>query len=128
MTKETEPEQPEIPHKELQIQWHEDWVHSLKTGEPMREWECRPLNKKDSAWHICKPMWDENCEYRRKPRTVKYWHCVGVYTDNGGKQDTAYLISGDRKDLEGEILRYAKMCQAAAKFTPITETTAELED
>lgn len=81
---ETKPDQKEeTPHLELQIQWHEDKLHSLRTREPMREWEYR-LKNGDGEWRICHdPHFSEKYEYRRKPRTVKYWHCLYEHTQSG---------------------------------------------
>ena len=45
-------DKPEIHHLEQRIQWHEDKLRSLRTGEPMREWEYR-LAVGDGEWKIC---------------------------------------------------------------------------
>lgn len=122
---------PEIPHLEQQIQWHEDMLHHLRTGEPMREWEYKE-EYSEGVWlslneYGCYPEWHKENEYRRKPRTVTYWHCVGECTDRGGKEDTVYLMSGDLEDLEKEVLRHRKM-YTTAKFSAIIETTVKMED
>lgn len=115
-----------IPHRDLQIQWHEDMLHHLRTGEPMWEWEFKNLY---GDWVQCIPKWKSTIEYRRKPRMKKvtYWHCVGKCTDNGGKEDNVYLISGDLEDLEKEVTRNRKM-YTTAKFSTITETIVEIPE
>lgn len=133
MEEETKPDpREEIPHLEQQIQWYEDMLHHLRTGEPMREYEFRSVNEDGDAaseWKLLSnrhPSWANTHEYRRKPRTVKYWHCVGGYVDSGGKKDTVYFASGDRNDVLSETERY-KARYPLAKFSPIIETTVEIE-
>lgn len=128
MNEETKPDpREEIPHRELQIQWHEDVLYHLRTGEPMPVWEYR-LKNGDGEWRVCSdPHFSEKYEYRRKPRTVTYWHCVGGYVDSEGKKDTVYFASGDRNDVLSETERY-KARFPLAKFSPIIETTAEMAD
>ena len=122
MTKETKPDQKEeIPHRELRIQWHEDMLHHLRTGEPMREWEYR-LKNGDGEWKICHdPHFSEKYEYRRKPRTVTYWHCV-FKDDNGNVFPKASILS--KEDLRNYMERHYKRY----KKSQIIETTVELED
>lgn len=119
------PEIPEIPHREQQIQWHEDMLHHLRTGEPMTVWEFRfKAAKEKSGWikfgssEI--PAWDDGEEYRRKPRTVTYWHCVVIYT-TGVPHVKGTAESRDA--LERVLKIYDQK-----KVSPITETTVELED
>lgn len=87
MTEETKPDpREEIPHRELQIQWHEDWIHALKTEEEMREWEVR-LEGSDDEWITLLPYEipdRDNCEYRRKPKMKKVpmWYCIGQNISN----------------------------------------------
>lgn len=136
MTKETKPDPiEEIPHREQQIQWHEDWLHHLRTGEPMREYEFRSVNEDGDAsseWKLLSnrhPSWAKTHEYRRKPRTVTYWHCVVEYADS----KTGCVISEVlrsaycKEEAESDIARYKAKYQTA-KFSPVIETTVELED
>ena len=130
MTEETKPGlREENPHRELQIQWHEDCLHHLRTGEPMPVWEYR-LKNGDGEWKICHdPHFSEKYEYRRKPRTVKYWHCVVNYVcDYGNGAENVSLWSTCSKDeLESEI-KNIKDDDTTAKFSPIIETTVEMDD
>ena len=127
MTEETKPDpRGEIPHREQQIQWYEDWLHHLRTGEPMREYEFRPVNEDGDAaseWKLLSnrhPLWAKTHEYRRKPRTVTYWHCVVI--DNTGVPHVKGKAES-RDALERVLKIYDQK-----KVSPITETTVELED
>ena len=130
LDEETKPDpREEIPHREQQIQWYEDWLHHLRTGEPMREYEFRSVNEDGDAaseWKLLSnrhPSWAKTHEYRRKPRTVKYWHCAVMF--DGLKSE---VITGYCKD---EVSDQNKRCKEAypdAKFSPIIETTVEVED
>lgn len=127
MTEETKPDpREEIPHREQQIQWHEDMLHHLRTGEPMREWEYK---ERDLDWDICRgePVWIKTNRYRRKPRTVTYWHCAAecVYKPTGKKEIT--VVRGSTKeDLDWDI-KSLKSEYPTAKFSPIIETTVEID-
>lgn len=135
MTEETKQDpREEIPHRELQIQWHEDMLHHLRTGEPMTVWEFRfKVAKEKSGWlkfgssEI--PAWDEGEEYRRKPRTVKYWHCVAraIIDEDEGPCNVFLWSTTSMDDMEREI-NIMKRTDSAATFTTIIETTAELAD
>ena len=130
MTEETKPDpREEIPHRELQIQWHEDMLHHLRTGEPMRMWEWK--KKSDGAWaQTIEPGWDAKTEYRRKPRTVTYWHCVGAYIgyqDNGVVDREVFSSDFSASDVQSQI-DTCKENYPSAKFSPIIETTVEMED
>ena len=121
MTEETKPDpREEIPHRELQIQWHEDMLHHLRTGEPMKKWQCKPDG--DNRWfdYTGLPTWDRDCEYRRKPRTVKYLHCL---VDGYGTTGVVYLIESTSDALRNHVksLGYDVIGQ-------ITETTVEVEN
>lgn len=131
MTEETKPDpREEIPHRELQIQWHEDMLHHLRTGEPMREWQWRKLG---GAWQwlgTASSTWNRCFYYRRKPRTVTYWHCVGVYIgyqDNGVVDREVFSSDCSASDVQSQI-DTCKENYPSAKFSPITETTVEVED
>lgn len=125
MHEETKPyPREEIPHRELQIQWHEDMLHHLRTGEPMREWEYK--GKDDENWYSYEggePNWCVDNRYRRKPRTVRYWHCVTEY-------DGMYVLirSFEGVDSLQKIVDQNKSRNSTTKFSPIIETTVELED
>lgn len=130
MTEETKPDpRDEIPHRELQIQWHEDCLHHLRTGEPMPVWEYR-LKNGDGEWKICHdPHFSEKYEYLRKPRTVTYWHCVVEYADSKTGCVISEVLQSAycKEEAESDIARYKAKYQTA-KFSPITETTVEMED
>ena len=120
-------DKPEIPHLEQQIQWHEDMLRSLRTGEPMLEWEYR-LAVGDGEWKICNdPHFSEKYEYRRKPRTVTYWHCVTEYEGMYGLI-RSLLISFEGVDRLQKTVDQNKSRNSTTKFSPIIETTVEMED
>ena len=125
MTKETKPDQKEeIPHRELRIQWHEDMLHHLRTGEPMREWEYR-LKNGDGEWKICyDPHFSEKYEYRRKPKmkTVTYWHCL---IEGYGTMAVAYLIEPTADALRKHVKSLGYGYEVVGQ---VTETTVEIED
>ena len=130
MTKETKLDpREEIPHRELQIQWHEDSLHHLRTGEPMKKWQCKPDG--DNRWfdYTGLPTWDRDCEYRRKPRTVTYWHCLVRYVTGAIEFE---VISGvDKQEMLGvveEYKQYVEKNNKQIKFGPIIETAVEVED
>ncbi len=133
MTKETKLDpREEIPHRELQIQWHEDMLHHLRTGEPMREYEFRSVNEDGDAaseWKLLSnrhPSWAKTHEYRRKPKTVTYWHCFVDYTDKIGINGILTSAIDDNDllaTIRSHILHYPN-----AKYGPITETTVEMEE
>lgn len=117
-------DKPEIPHRELQIQWHEDMLHHLRTGEPMRKWEYRLLVG-DGEWKICNdPHFSKRCEYRRRPRTVTYWHCAVRW---GGK-DPGIMSSYDEGKLLLDVSRTRSEGGMDIELGPVLETTVDLED
>lgn len=65
------PEQEEIPHRELQIQYLEDWIKYFQGigGKPV--WQARY----DGDWEDLSdnyfPGWRDDCQYRRKPKVKK---------------------------------------------------------
>ena len=142
MTEETKPDpREEIPHRELQIQWHEDMLVQLKNGEKpnLRNWEYRikepglktlDLDLCPNMWHSmgCRYDWNKDFEYRRKPRTVTYWHCLVRYVTGAIEFE---VISGvDKQEMLGvveEYKQYAEKNNQQIKFGPITETIIELE-
>lgn len=125
MTEETKPDPTEeIPHRELQIQWHEDMLHHLRTGEPMREWEYR-LKNGDGEWKICyDPHFSEKYEYRRKPKmkTVTYWHCL---VKGYGIMAVVHLIESTADALRKHVKSLGYGYEVVGQ---ITETTVEIED
>lgn len=129
MTEETKPDpMEEIPHRELQIQWHEDMLHHLRTGDPMRMWEWK--KKSDGTWaQTIEPGWDAKTEYRRKPRTVTYWHCVarGVIDEDEGRSNVVLWSTTSMDDMEREI-NIMKQTDSAANFGQIIEATLEIAD
>ena len=133
LDEETKPDpRGEIPHREQQIQWYEDWLHHLRTGEPMREYEFRPVNEDGDAaseWKLLSnrhPSWAKTHEYRRKPKTVTYWHCFVDYRDKIGINGILTSAIDDNDllaTIRSHILHYPN-----AKYGPITETTVEMEE
>lgn len=71
MTNENKPEKDEVPHRDLQIEYHKDWIKYLQgiAGKPVwqelhgGEWADFPDGRI--------PSWVENCAYRRKPMVKK---------------------------------------------------------
>jgi len=129
MTEETKPDpREEIPHREQQIQWYEDMLHHLRTGEPMREYEFRSVNEDGDAaseWKLLSnrhPSWAKTHEYRRKPRTVTYWHCVTEYEGMYG-----LIRSFEGVDSLQKIVDQNKSRNSTTKFSPVIETTVEIE-
>ena len=117
-------DKPEIPHLEHQIQWHEDKLHSLRTCEPMLEWEYR-LVVGDGEWKICNdPHFSEKYEYRRQPRTVTYWHCAVRWK---GK-NTGIMSSYDEGKLLLDVSRTRSEGGMGIELGPVIKTTVELED
>lgn len=143
MTKETKPDpREEIPHREMQIQWHEDMLVQLKNGEKpnLHNWEHRikepglktlDLDLYPNMWHSmgCRYDWNKDFEYRRKTRTVKYWHCVAraIIDEDEGPCNVVLWSTTSMDDMEREI-NIMKRTDSAATFTTIIETTAELAD
>ena len=129
MTEEAEPDpREEIPHRELQIQWHEDMLHHLRTGEPMRAWE---VNYEDEGyWKPLVPSnvsWSDCHKYRRKPRTVTYWHCVCIYKDALGDVHNESFADTNKDIIECRIKTFCSDFKNT-KFGPIIETTVEVDD
>ena len=55
-------------HAALMLQYAQDWA---ETDEPWSRWEVAASSNKWDA--LCShPFWDEEYEYRRKPRTLTY--------------------------------------------------------
>ena len=112
-------------HAALMQQYAKDWA---ETEEPWKRWE---VTSHRNEWvALCgHPYWKEESEYRRKPRTVKYWHCVArcVLDDEEGEEDVTLWSTSGLDDMENEIKQF-KSHDKNAKFSPIIETTAELED
>jgi len=118
-----------IPHRELQIQWHEDCIHALKTGEPMREWEYR---NEAGYWNdVAYPSWLSRYEYRRKPRMKKVtlWYCVARFleTETGVISTELCGSTYDKDEVESEMQHFLKT-YPTAKFSPIIETTVEIPE
>lgn len=116
---ETKPDpREEIPHREQQIQWHEDMLHHLRTGEPMKKWQCKPDG--DNRWfdYTGLPTWIRDCEYRRKPKMKKvtYWHC---YVPN--------FINCPVMTSHISAERLLELMPTGYQHTPITESTVEIE-
>lgn len=112
----------DIPHRELQIQWHKDKIHSLEIGEPMQEWE---WSKNGIDWQslgTIAPTWTRSFYYRRSPRIVNYWHCV-IQIDETPEIFTEFDIN----EIQYRINR-CKETYPLAKIGPISETIVELED
>ena len=130
MEEKPEPKE-EIPHRELQIQWHKDKLHSLETGEPMREWEWR---NEDVEWQDLNNKltigWHKQVEYRRKPKVkqVTYWHCMAVFNTNQVDNRVASCIVSleSKEDLILKIKRFQEE-YPRLPVTQITETTVEIE-
>lgn len=117
-------DKPESHQWEQQIQWHEDKLHSLRTGEPMREWEYR-LVVGDGEWKICNdPHFSKRYEYRRRPRTVTYWHCAVRW---GGK-DSGIMSSYNKGKFLLDVSRTRSEGGMDVELGPIIKTTVDLED
>lgn len=134
MTEEIKPDpREEIPHREQQIQWHEDMLYHLRTGEPMRDWEFRFVaGKEKSGWILFGsseiPAWDEGEEYRRKPKEIAYYHCVISRLDKTTGLTITGVVTGFSKDDLESYVRGEKFKGQSTKFGPIVETTVEMED
>lgn len=115
------------PHHELQIQWHEDMLHHLRTDEPMREWQFRRVTSCGAVNEWSRIDWPEwrrkDVEYRRKPRTVTYWTFVMQSDGEPPEAIIGYIL-----DEAKHLMRHYKELYPSAKFSPIIETIIELED
>ena len=79
-----------VPHRELQAQWHEDYAHHLRTGEPMSTWQVKDT---EGSWQdlTFDPLWDRKISYRKKPKIVKVWDWFIEYKDGSILKQTGRL-------------------------------------